>query len=189
MSKVKKSGPAVLMDLMIVIGAVTAAVCFTVHYGFFENAAIMWTGVVAFTVVYQLWLRLVMGQAVGKFKSRIHYGGWLYRERSFEKKIYKAFRVKKWKNKVPTFNPELFVLKDYSMEDIANTMAKVETDHWVNVLISLSTMLFALIWGAGWIFLAAAVAAILFDGQFILIQRYNRPRVVRLINRRRAAAV
>ena len=90
---------------------------------------------------------------------------------------------------MPTFNPELFVLSDFTMEEIAVTMAKVETDHWVNVLISLSTLLFALIWGAWWIFFAVAMAAIAFDGQFIAIQRYNRPRVVRLINRRRTAAV
>lgn len=189
MAKPEKSGPAKLMDAVMILTAALAAVCFTVHYGFFKNAVILWTGVAAFTALYQLWLRLALGKAVGRFKSRIRYDGWLYRERKFEKKLYKALRVKKWKDKVPTFNPELFVLSDFTMEEIAVTMAKVETDHWVNVLISLSTLLFALIWGAWWIFFAVAMAAIAFDGQFIAIQRYNRPRVVRLINRRRTAAV
>ena len=87
------------------------------------------------------------------------------------------------KDKALTYNPELFSLKDYSLKDIANTMCKAEADHLINVAISISTLLFALIWGQLWIFALTALLAIAFDMQFVLIQRYNRPRVVRLIKR------
>lgn len=62
-------------------------------------------------------------------------------------------------------------------------MTKSELDHWINEIISLSTLLFALIWGQFWIFLISALAAMIFDGQFIIIQRYNRPRVMRILKR------
>ena len=62
-------------------------------------------------------------------------------------------------------------------------MTKAETDHWINVGISLTTLLFALLWGELWIFAITAFAAIIFDGQFIVIQRYNRPRVVKLLKK------
>jgi len=39
-------------------------------------------------------------------------------------------------------------------------------------------------WGQFWIFLATSVAAMLFDAQFIIIQRYNRPRLIRLAERK-----
>ena len=64
-------------------------------------------------------------------------------------------------------------------------MAKSEIDHWVNELLSLSTLLFSLVWGELWIFLLSAVLAMAFDAQFIVVQRYNRPRVLKLLERRR----
>lgn len=106
-----------------------------------------------------------------------------HREKFFEKKLYKLLKTKKWKDKTFTYNPELFSVKEYSLEDIANTMSKAELDHWINHIISLSTLLFALIWSEFWIFLITAVLAIAFDSQFIVIQRYNRPRIVKLIER------
>jgi hypothetical protein len=64
-------------------------------------------------------------------------------------------------------------------------MSKAECDHWINELISLSTLLFGLIWGETWVFALTAIAAMIFDAQFILVQRYNRPTVIRLINRQK----
>ena len=91
--------------------------------------------------------------------------------------------MKDWKGKALTYNPESFSLKEHSLEEIANTMAKSEVDHRINEAISLSTMLFAILWGEFWIFCITAVAAMIFDSQFIIIQRYNRPRIVRIIDK------
>ena len=96
--------------------------------------------------------------------------------------------MKKWKDKALTYNPELFSLRDYSLEEVANTMSKAECDHWINELISLTTLLFALLWGELWIFAITAFAAMLFDAQFIVIQRYNRPRIERLLKKQKAIA-
>ena len=62
-------------------------------------------------------------------------------------------------------------------------MTKSEVDHWINEVISLSTLLFAIPWGEFWIFLITAIAAIIFDSQFIIIQRYNRPRIVKILEK------
>ena len=94
-------------------------------------------------------------------------------------------RVRKWKEKVLTYDPQAFSVQDHSLEEIANTMAKAETDHWINELISLSTLLFALLWGQFWIFLITAIAAMLFDAQFIVVQRYNRPIVLRVLEKKK----
>ena len=92
-------------------------------------------------------------------------------------------RVKEWKGKALTYNPDDFNVKEKALETIANTMAKSEVDHWINEAISLSTMLFSLIWGQFWIFALTAILAMIFDSQFIIIQRYNRPRIVKLLER------
>lgn len=74
-------------------------------------------------------------------------------------------------------------MKQNSLEQILNTMTKSEVDHWINEAISISTMFFGLIWGETWIFVLTAIAAMLFDGQFIVIQRYNRPRIIKILER------
>ncbi len=184
--KAGPSGPAIFMYCVIAAAAIIAAVCFALYYGVRTGSrVVLWTGITAFTVMYHLWLRIIMGNVTKLFK--ISYTQRWFRENAFEKKLYSLLRVKKWKGKALTYNPELFSLKDNSLESIANTMSKAETDHWVNELISLSTLFFAIIFSGGFIaFAISAVAAMLFDGQFIVIQRYNRPRVVRLIEREKA---
>ncbi len=178
--KPKKSGPAIFMYCVIAIAIVVAVCCFVLYYGnIYKSTVILWTGVVAFTIMYHFWMRIIMGNVAKLFK--VHYSQWWFKERAFEKKLYKILRLKKWKGKALTYNPELFSVKDRSLEDIAITMAKVERDHWINELISLSTILFSIWWGAFWIFLATAIFGMLFDGQFIVIQRYNRPRIVKIL--------
>ena len=183
MKKTKKSGPAIFMYCLITITLIISIVCFSLYYGkIYNNIIILWVGITSFTIMYHLWMRIIMGGVTKLFK--INYKQLWFKERKFEKKIYELLQVKKWKGKALTYNPELFSLKDYSLEEIANTMSKAEIDHWINELISLSTLLFAIPWGEFWIFLITAIVAMIFDGQFIVIQRYNRPRVLKILEKR-----
>lgn len=185
MSKPKKSGPAIFMYCVIAVAVITSIVCFSLYYGnVYRNGVVLWTGVTAFTIMYHFWGRIIMGNVCNLFKKHINYNQWWFKERKFESKLYKFLRVKKWKKNALTYNPELFDVKKRSLGDIANTMVKSELDHWINELISLTTLFFALIWGEFWIFLLTAIIAMLFDGQFIIIQRFNRPRVLRILNRK-----
>ena len=135
MDKVKKSGSAILMDIVIDIAVVIFIVCFYFYYsGKTNSAVVLYTGVVFFTIVYQLWLRLLFGKINNKLKIRYDHP-W-FKEKAFERKLYDKLNVKSWKDKVPTFNPELFVMKERSLDEIATSMAKVEVDHLVNVLIT-----------------------------------------------------
>ena len=184
MNKSKISGPAMFMYCLIAITFVVAIICFILYYGNInENSIILWCGITTFTIMYHLWMRIILGNVTKLFK--INYKQKWFKERKFEKKLYKFLRVKKRKGKALTYNPELFSLKDYSLEEIANTMSKAETDHWINELISLSTLLFAIMWGQFWIFLITAIVAMIFDSQFIVIQRYNRPRIVKILDKRK----
>lgn len=182
MSNPKKSGPAIFMYCVITVTLIIAATCFILHYGnILNNGIALWIGITAFTILYHFWVRIIMGNVSKMLK--INYKQWWFKERVFERKLYKLLKVKNWKDKSLTYNPESFSVKEHSLENIANTMSKSEVDHWINEVISLSTLLFALIWGEFWIFLLTAILAMAFDSQFIFIQRYNRPRIVKLIER------
>ena len=184
MSKSKKSGPAIFMYSVIAVTIMVSIICFILYYGnIYKNNFILWTGITAFTIMYHFWGRIILNNVCKLFQKYINYKQWLFKERKFEKNLYKALRVKDWKGKALTYNPESFSLKEHSLEEIVNTMTKSEVDHWINKAVSLSTMLFAILWGEFWIFCITAIAAMIFDSQFIIIQRYNRPRIVKLLER------
>lgn len=184
MGATKKSGPAIFMYCVIGITLITSIVCFTLYYrNIYRNGVVLWTGITAFTIMYHFWVRIIMGNVSKLLKNHINYKQWWFKEKKFEKGFYKFLRVKDWKGKALTYNPESFSLKNHSLEEIANTMSKSELDHWINEVISLTTILFAIPWGMFWIFLTTAIAAMIFDSQFIIIQRYNRPRIVKILER------
>ncbi len=183
-AKKVKSGSALFMYIVIALMLAVAAVSFFLYYGgYLPSGAILWTGVTAFTVVYHFWGRILLGNLTKLFSIR--YDQFWFHERRFEKGLYSLLRVRKWKEKVLTYDPDAYDVNRHTLTELANTMAKSETDHWVNEILSLSTLLFALIWGELWIFALTAVLAMVFDAQFIVVQRYNRPRVLKLIERRK----
>lgn len=184
MKKSKISGPAIFMYCVIGITIITWVICFTLYYrNINKTLVILWTGITAFTILYHFWGRIIMGNVSKLFKKHISYKQKFFKERKFEKKLYKLLRVKDWKGKALTYNPEFFSLKEHTLEEIANTMCKCEVDHWINEIISLSTLLFAICWGKFWIFAISAFVAMIFDSQFIVIQRYNRPRIVKILEK------
>lgn len=182
MAKPKKSNSAIFMYIVIALMLTISAICFTLYYGSFMNSRVLlWVGVASFTILYHFWLRIILGNMTSRF--RIRYTAWWFKERRFEQKLYKLLRVRKWKGKVLTYDPDAFSLEQHSYEEVANAMAKAETDHWLNELISLSTMLFPLLWGAPWLFISTGIVGMLFDMQFIVVQRFHRPVIIRVIEK------
>ena len=187
MKKQKLSGPAIFMYSMIILTVLIAALCFSLYYsGVFTNSTILWTGIVSFMVLYHFGLRIFMGNITKKF--RINYFHPLYKTRKFEKSLYKLLKVRKWKDKVLTFEPENYDFQNVTLEQLAATMAKSELDHWINQLISLLSLLFIFLWGCPLAFIITAVLAMIFDAQFIIVQRYNRPIVLRLMEKKERKA-
>ena len=184
MEKAQKSGSAIFMDIVIALMLMVACVSFVLYYGgFFQSLIVLWVGVASFTILYHFWLRIILGNVTKHF--HIRYTAWWFKERRFEQKLYKLLRVRKWKGKVLTYDPDAFLIEKHGYEGVANAMAKAETDHWINELISLSTMLFPLLWGAPWLFITTALVGMLFDMQFIVVQRFHRPIILRVIEKER----
>ncbi len=185
MARTKISGPALFMYCVIGTCLITSIICFSMYYrGISTNYLVLLIGIVTFTIMYHFWVRIIMGNVSKLFKKHINYKQGFFKERKFEKGLYNFLRVKDWKGKALTYNPESFSLKEHSLEEIANTMTKSEVDHWINEIISLTSILFSFIWPELFLaFLISAIVAMIFDSQFIIIQRYNRPRVINLLER------
>ena len=136
------------------------------------------------TVFYHLAVRLAIGGLIdAKYHNHIDYTKKWFQERSFEKKLYQALKVKKWKKWLPTFNPEDFDLKNRSLEEIIQVSCQAEIVHEVIMPFSFVPILFSVWFGSLGVFIITSCAAFLFDSIFVIMQRFNRPRLMRLLRR------
>ena len=90
--------------------------------------------------------------------------------------------MKKWKKYIPTYDNEQFSLKTHSADEIAKATCRAETVHWLCAAASLVTICFAVWFGALPAFLITGILGALVDLVFVIVQRYNRPRLLKLCN-------
>lgn len=109
-----------------------------------------------------------------------------FRPKPWEAPLYDFLRVKKWKSRVPSYDPGEFSMKLHTLSEIANNMCHAEAVHELIALLSFSSLLFAVPFGDFAVFLITALLAAAIDCVFVVVQRYNRPRVVKLMERRAA---
>lgn len=134
------------------------------------------------TTFYHFAMRLLVGHLIPNTFD--HRRAW-FQPKAFEKKLYRLLRVKKWKDHMPTYDPRLFSLTENSLEQIVSNMCQAEVVHEVIVLFSLVPMLFTLLWDSFFVFFITSILAAALDTTFVILQRYNRPRLVRLLSKKK----
>lgn len=135
----------------------------------------------------------VLGRLVPK--EWFDYTRFPYRSFAFEKggKIYEAIGIAKWQSRVPDMSrifPKLMPAKKIPARPDEQTLlvmiretCAAEATHTLLMLAGLGVIV---IWPCVWGVMLYLVYAILGNLIFIIIQRYNRPRLVRLYERQRA---
>lgn len=137
------------------------------------------------TTAYHFAIRFLAALLLGLVtKRKYNYKAWWFRERKWEPGLYRLLRVKEWKGRVPTYDPGEFSLKEHTLQEIVCNMCHAELVHELIVVLSFSSLLFAIPFRAFWVFLITALLAALLDTSFVILQRYNRPRVVRLMEKK-----
>ena len=170
--------------ITVVTALTTAALAVTYHlvpHDWLLSAAIT-TG----TTFYHFAMRLVVGTIVPHCVHNPMKYRWFH-QKSFEPRLYAALRVKQWKDHMPTYDPASFSLRHNSLERIVYNSCVSEAVHAVIVLFSFVPILFSLWWDALPVFLITSILAALFDSCFIIMQRYNRPRLVRILRKKEAS--
>lgn len=113
--------------------------------------------------------------------NRADYRKRRYRVSEAEKKFYEKLRVKKWKKFMPTYNPSLFDPKQRTWDEIAQATCQAELGHETIAVLSFVPIL-AGHWLGGYpAFMITSVLAAMFDMMFVIMQRYNRQRILKLI--------
>ena len=100
--------------------------------------------------------------------------------------LYRRLKIRRWKNRLPTYDSDQFDPAAHSWDEIAQAMCQAELVHEVIVVLSFVPVFFSGRFGALPVFVITSVLAAAFDLLFVMIQRYNRSRVVRLIRRKKS---
>lgn len=138
------------------------------------------------TGFYHFAMRLSVGWVFDRrMGNRADYTRRWYQPRRWELRLYERLGVKRWKDKLPSYDPSLFSPKVHTWDDIAQAMCQAELVHEVIVLLSFLPLLAAIPFGAFPVFFLTSLCAAGFDLLFVILQRYNRPRVVRIAQKRR----
>ncbi len=163
---------------------VVLTIIFTISYQYSPNTVILSIAITFGTISYHFLMRLAVGYIVnGIFHNRFDYNRKQFQEKNFEKRLYEVLRVKKWKDKMPTFAPEMLDLKVHTLEEIAGAMCQSEVVHMIITVLCFVPVLATLIWGTFWVFFITSVLSACVESMFVIMQRYNRPRVIRMIEK------
>ena len=84
---------------------------------------------------------------------------------------------------MPTFEADLFDLRTKNLESIVKATCQAEIVHEIIIVLSHLPILLGFAIGTWKVLIATSVLAALIDLLFVMIQRYNRPRLVLLMER------
>ena len=134
--------------------------------------------------LYHFVMRLLVGTIVNSImNNKGNPGCFWFREKSFEDKLYKFLRVRNWKKYVPTYDPEIFNTSNKSVEELIGATCQAELVHEVIIVLSLAPILLIPFLGGAIAFIVTSILSMLIDLVFVIIQRYNRPRLIRVKSR------
>lgn len=145
--------------------------------GFFLTLAITF-GTITYHFVMRLWIGWIVRILM---RNKTNYMRQWYQLHSWERTFYKKMKIKKWKNKMPTYRPEDFSPKEHTWNEIAQTMCQSEVGHEWIILFSFLPIFASRWFGAFWVFVITSICSAVFDLLFVMMQRYNRDRIMKLI--------
>ena len=173
--------PAVMIATALLSGVM--ALSFALLHRHFAAGWLLSAAITFFTVFYHFAMRLAVGTLV---PNRFSHRSFWFQPRDFEAILYEKLQVKKWKDRMPTYDPRLFSLKENTLDEIVNNMCQAEVVHEIIILLSFIPLLFSVIWDAFYVFFITSCLSALLDLSFVVMQRYNRPRILRLAQKRAA---
>lgn len=137
------------------------------------------------TISYHVVMRLLVGlllsvvmQNKADFKKKWYHVG------RREMELYEKLHIKNWKHRMPTYDPTLFDPRIHTWSEIAQAMCQAELVHETIALLSLLPIAGGYWFGAYPVFIVTSLLAAVCDMLFVMVQRYNRQRILRLLERK-----
>ncbi len=169
----------------LALAFLAGAVLFALLYG--KTAAGIWLSlsITCGTFAYHFVMRLLTGLIFRKvMRNRADYRKRWYQVGKREQALYEKLGVKRWKNRLPAYDASLFDPRLHTWEEIAQAMCQAELVHETIAVLSFLPIAAGRWFGAFPVFILTSVLAAAFDLMFVILQRYNRQRVLRILDRK-----
>lgn len=163
---------------------IALGIIFGILYSIFKTDIWLSLTITFVTTAYHFVMRLFVGFVFNQIlNNKVDYNRKWFQISTVEVQFYNAIKVKKWKNRMPTYDPKQFSNQKHTWDEIAQAMCQAELVHETIAILSFLPIIMSIWWEAFGVFLITSVCAAFLDLSFVIIQRYNRPRVLRLIKR------
>lgn len=175
--------------LMKSIAAATtlATLLLVLAYHNFQQSWLLSCAITFGTTAYHFVMRLVVGYLVPRLTSYdFDYRKPWFQPRPWEASLYQKLKLKRWKHKLPTYSPEQFSLRNHTLYQVIQNMCGAEIVHEIIMVLSFLPLLAVPVFGAFPVFLSTSTLAALFDSIFVMAQRFNRPRLIRIYEKQEA---
>ena len=176
--------PAVMNSPAALTAAATAGLAWA--YALHPQGWVLALAITCGTVCYHFAMRLLVGAVVPLFAGSFHPDQPWFRQRGWEPKLYARLKLKSRKSGIPTYDPGQFDLTVLPLSQVVRNMCSAEVVHEVIMLLSFVPLLFAIPFGEFPVFFITSVLSAGFDGIFVITQRFNRPRLVKLMKKKEA---
>lgn len=92
-------------------------------------------------------------------------------------------RVRKWEKYIPAYSLDTFDTSRKTVKEIVGATCQAEIVHEIIMVLSLLPIAMIPFLGGGPAFVITSVISMLVDSVFVIMQRYNRPKLVRVMER------
>ena len=160
-------------------------ICFYVLYKI-TDYRVLFPFIITFgTIAYHFIIRLIIGVLVDLImNNKADYQKKWYQVSDFEMRLYRKINVKKWKNKMPTFNADTFDISKHSWDEIVQATCQSEIVHEIDIIFSFFPVLASIWFASFWVFLITSTLGAMFDLMFVIMQRFNRTRILKMKRKR-----
>ena len=136
------------------------------------------------TTAYHFIIRLMVGVGLNSvMQNKANYHKKWYQVSDIEMKLYQKLKVKKWKNKMPTFDMDAFDISKHSWDEIVQATCQSELVHEINIMFSFLPIAASVWFDSFWVFLITSTSGAMYDLLFVMMQRFNRTRILKIKRR------
>jgi hypothetical protein len=157
------------------------AICFYILYKLTDYRTLFPFIITFGTIAYHFTIRLSVGATVDRIMhNKADYHKKWYRVRDAEMKLYHKLKVKKWKNKMPTFHEDTFDVSKHSWDEIVQATCQSELVHEIDIVFSFLPIIASVWYDSFWVFFITSALGAVFDFMFVMMQRFNRRRIMKI---------
>ena len=172
---------AKIMQFISVISLIMT-ITFALIYQVLSNDIVFSLMITFATIMYHFVIRLLVGGLINFFmRNQADYTKKWFYVSGTELRFYQFIKVKKWKNKMPTYREDTFDVSKHSWDEIVQATCQSELVHELNVILSFVPILTSLWVGAFEVFFITSIISAGFDLLFVFMQRFNRSRIMKMM--------